>query len=112
MAPNAPLPYSTPGGPGTKLHSSDMECISGHSYPRCLPPTVISYGPFFPQSPTNPDVVEKSVEYCMEVAQKMDQEFTINTCDQAIYEVVLGLQKKNLQKYDKLVLRMGGFHIA
>ena len=47
--------------------------------PRCLPPTVISYGPFFPQSPTNPDVVEKSVEYCMEVAQKMDQEFTIIT---------------------------------
>jgi len=48
----------------------------------------------------------------MEVAQKMDQEFTIITCDQAIYEVVLGLQKKKPQKYDKLVLRMGGFHIA
>ena len=74
--------------------------------------TVISYGPFFPQSPTNPDVVEQSVQYCMDVSRKQGQEFTIITCDQAIYEVVLGLQKKNLQKYAKLILRMGGFHLA
>lgn len=44
--------------------------------------------------------------------QKQGQEFTIITCDQAIYEVVLGLQKKNPQKCAKLILRMGGFHIA
>ena len=80
--------------------------------PDVTPATVISYGPFFPQSPTNPDVVEKSVEYCMGVSRKMGQEFTIITCDQAIYEVVLGLQKKMSEKYAKLVLQMGGFHIA
>lgn len=32
--------------------------------------------------------------------------------DQAIYEVVQSLQKKNKEKYAKLILRMGGFHIA
>lgn len=74
--------------------------------------TLIGYGPFIPQSPTSADVVEKSVEYCMEVTQKVGQEFTVVTCDQAIYEIVLGLQKKKTRKYEKLILRMGGFHIA
>jgi len=73
---------------------------------------VISYGPFFPKSPTDPDVVEQSVQYCIDVSRKQGQEFTIITCDQAIYEVVLGLQKKNPQKYARLILRMGGFHIT
>jgi len=45
--------------------------------PENTPATVIGYGPLFPQSPTNPDVVEKSVDYCMSVAVKMNQEFTI-----------------------------------
>lgn len=73
---------------------------------------MISYGPFFPKSPTDPDVVEQSVQYCIDVSRKQGQEFTIITCDQAIYEVVLGLQKKNPQKYARLILRMGGFHIT
>ncbi|KAJ8362618.1 hypothetical protein AAFF_G00365430 [Aldrovandia affinis] len=77
-----------------------------------MPPLQLSYSPFFPKSPTDPDVVEQSVQYCMDVSRKQGKEFTIITCDQAIYEVVLGLQKKNPQKYDKLILRMGGFHIA
>ena len=80
--------------------------------PDTAPATVISYGPFFPQSPTNPDVVEQSIHYCMDVSKKQGQEFTIITCDQAIYEVVLGLQKKKHQQYAKVILRMGGFHIA
>ncbi|KAJ8417259.1 hypothetical protein AAFF_G00284860 [Aldrovandia affinis] len=80
--------------------------------PDATPATVISDGPFFPKSPMDPDVVEQSVQYCMDVSGKQGQEFTIITCDQAIYEVVLGLQKKNPQKYAKLILRMGGFHIA
>lgn len=48
----------------------------------------------------------------MDVSRKQGQEFNISTCDQAIYEVVLGLQKMNPHKYAKLILRMGGFHIA
>lgn len=48
----------------------------------------------------------------MDVSRKHVQEYAIITCDQEIYEVVLGLQKKNKEKYPKLILRMGGFHIA
>jgi hypothetical protein len=74
--------------------------------------TVIGYGPIFPESPTDPNVVEHSIEYCMNVSNKMGQEFTVLTCDQAIYEIALALQKKRPEKYSKLLLRMGGFHIV
>ena len=74
--------------------------------------TVIGYGPFFPQSPTCPDVVQSSVEYCMKVANKLGQEHCVLTCDQAIYEIVLVLKNKNPDRYKSLILRMGGFHIA
>ena len=77
-----------------------------------FPATVIGYGPFFPQSPTNPDVVQASVHYCMKVTNKLGQEHCILTCDQAIYEIVLGLQSNYPTKYTSLILRMGDFHIA
>jgi hypothetical protein len=31
---------------------------------------------------------------------------------QAIYEIVLALKNKHPQKYENLIIRMGGFHIA
>ena len=47
-------------------------------------------------------MAEQSVQYCMDVSRKHGQEYAIITCDQAIYEVVLGLQKKNKEKYANL----------
>lgn len=38
--------------------------------PDASPATVISYGPFFSKSPTHPDVVEQSVQYCIDVPRK------------------------------------------
>ena len=40
-----------------------QEFIPGISELDKLPSTVISYGPFFQQSPTDPGVVEQSVQY-------------------------------------------------
>lgn len=74
--------------------------------------TGISYGSIFPSSPTDSDVVEKSLDYVIEVSQKLGNEFTVHTCDQAIYDIALGLKKKKHVKYEKLILRMGGFHLA
>ena len=74
--------------------------------------TIIGYGPIVSESPTNPNVVAKSIEYCMSVSNKIGQEHTIMTCDQAIYEIALALVNKHPAKYEKLILRMGGFHIA
>ena len=76
------------------------------------PATIIGYGQLIPKSPTDAAVVASSLEYCMIVASKVGQEHAIVTCDQAIYEIALGLRKKNPAKYEHLILRMGGFHIA
>lgn len=53
----------------------------------------------------------ESVNYCIGVAKKVGQDHCIITCDQAIYEIVLALQKKNPDKYGNAIIRMGGFHI-
>ena len=76
------------------------------------PRTIIGYSSFFPDSPVKPDVVGASLEYCIRVAEILSQQYCILTCDQAIYDIALGLQSKKPQKYQKLILRMGGFHIA
>ncbi len=46
------------------------------------------------------------------VNAKLGNEFAVHTCDQAIYDIALGLKVKKPQKYAKLILRMGGFHLA
>jgi len=79
---------------------------------QCAQATVIGYGPFFLESPTKPDVVQTSLDYCMKVSQKLGQQHCVITRDQAIYEIALGLQKKHSDKFKTLVLRMGRFHIA
>ena len=74
--------------------------------------TILGYGPFFPESPTNPDVVAESLNYCSMVAKHLGQEFCIITRDQDIYEIVLALKKKHPDKYEHVIIRMSGFHIA
>ena len=39
--------------------------------------TSIGYGSIFPESPTKSDVVEKSLDYVMDVAQKLGNEFAV-----------------------------------
>jgi hypothetical protein len=48
----------------------------------------------------------------MNVCKKFEQECCVITADQAIYEIILVLQKKKPNKYRNIVLRLGGFHIA
>ena len=101
----------------SSLNDDKQSLISWNAFHELLieskkPQTVIGYGPFFPESPTKPDVVEASVEYCISATKKLGQQHCILTCDQAIYEIILGLQKKKPDKYKHLILRMGGFHIA
>lgn len=54
------------------------------------PRTVIGYGPLFPQSPTNPAVVQAPLDYLMLLTRKLGQDTTGVTADQAIYDMVKG----------------------
>ena len=74
--------------------------------------TTIAYGLIHPASPTNADVVENSLDYIIDVTLKLGNQFVVHTCDQAIYDIAYGLKVKKTHKYSKLILRLGGFHLA
>ena len=73
------------------------EILSGNEAPK--PRTVIEYGPLFPQSPTDPAVVQASLDYFMLLTRKLGQDTTVVTADQAIYDIVKG--KEILVPHDK-----------
>ena len=71
--------------------------------------TVIGYGPFFPQSPTHPDVVEESPVLLRRFVK------TRTIYNNHMWPSNLWSHPrlaKNPVKYDKVILRMGGFQIA
>jgi len=74
--------------------------------------TKIGYGPMYPQTPTNPDVVKTSLDYFVSLNLKLGQLNTVKTCDQAIYDIIKGLVKKDPVRYKNVIVRLGGFHIA
>ena len=74
--------------------------------------TMIGYGPLLPENPTNADVVQTSLDYFISLNLKMGQASTVVTCDQAIYDIVKGLVRKEMERYKNVIVRLGGFHIA
>ena len=99
-----------------RLDDNDSSTVGWNSFCEMLESdviekTTIAYGPLFPQSPTKPDVVQASLDYFMSLTQRLNQRSTIVTCDQAIYDIVKGIIKKNPVKYESLIVRLGGFHI-
>lgn len=85
-----------------------FELYSGKKRPK----TKIGYGPMYPQTPTDPDVVKTSLDYFVSLNLKLGQSKTVITCDQAIYDIIKGLVKNDTVRYKDVVLRLGGFHIV
>ena len=71
-----------------------------------------NFGSYFPESPTNPDVVKSSIDYFTEASRKLGQRTTVITCDQAIYDIAKALILKHKGLYRTVILRLGGFLIA
>ena len=74
--------------------------------------STIGYGPLYPKNPTSPDVVQSSLDYFVSMSEKLQQSKTVITCDQAIYDIMKGLVRKNPEKYQGVIICLGGFHIA
>jgi hypothetical protein len=72
-----------------------FELYSGKEAPK----TKIGYGPMYPQTPTNPDVVKTSLDYFVSLNLKLGQSKTVITCDQAIYDIIKGLVRKDPVRY-------------
>ena len=64
------------------------EVLMDNKPPKSHP--VIGYGPLHPDSPTNPVAVKASLDYFMSVTRKVEQDSTVLTVDQAIYDIVKG----------------------
>ncbi|MES9905168.1 MAG: hypothetical protein ABW168_21150, partial [Sedimenticola sp.] len=73
--------------------------------------TAIGYCPFLQEAPTNPDVVNEALQLCIKSSAKLGLKHTVVTQDQAIYEISYTMRKESPEKYDNLILRLGGFHL-
>lgn len=87
--------------------NSFFELYSGKEVPK----TKIGYGLMYPQTPRDPDVVKTSLDYFVSLNLKLGQLKTVITCDQAIYDIIKGLVKKDPKRYKDIILHLGGFHI-
>ena len=70
---------------------------------------VIGYGPTYPQSPTNPDDVQASLDYLITLSGKTSREVTVVTCDQAIYDIVEGIMQNSPEIYKKIIMCLWDF---
>ena len=68
--------------------------------------------PLFPQTPTNPVVVQTSLDYFISLSLQLGQEKTVVTCDQAMYDIIKCLVVKCPERCKDVIVRLGGFHIA
>lgn len=98
------------------IAEDNYNSLSWGSFFQCLSNSIqrktnIGYGPFVPESPTSPSVVLNSLEYFISASNLLNQQFTIVTADQAIYEIILALKSKYPLKLERVIARMGGFHI-
>ena len=81
----------------TPTWSTFNEILAGNKSTK--PPTVVAYGPLFPDSPTNPEVVQSSLDYFMLLTSKLGQQSTVVTVDQSIYDIVKGMNIRQKSRY-------------
>lgn len=72
----------------------------------------IAYVPLNPKSPTDPAVVKEEMLQLMTTSQKLGNQWTVITGDQAVFELATVIKKKHKDLFSKVVLMLGGFHQA
>lgn len=74
--------------------------------------STVGYLPVIPTSPTQLSTVYVLLQRSIEVADQLDQNSVVIVLDQAIYCKAQEILWKNKEQFSRVVLRMGGFHIA
>ena len=75
----------------------------------------IGFMPAIPASPTQMNVIEEILNRTLTCMKELELPFIFLEVDQAIYnkvlQVLFDVKKRNSTKYDKVIVRMGGFHV-
>lgn len=72
----------------------------------------VGYCPVIEASPTELPTVYTVLQRSLDMADQLDQEDVIVVFDQAIYAKALEIMWQNEQRFRRLVIRMGAFHIT
>ena len=72
----------------------------------------IGYLPLISSSPTDPAVVKKAMILCVNLAEHVGSEFTVISCDQAVFEIAFALREQNPDQLSSVVLQLGGFRLC
>ena len=76
------------------------------------PRSRIGYLPLIPQCPTDPSVVKEEMIRLVNLTYALGHEYTIIAGDPATFELAYVVREKSKQLFDKVVLLLGGFHLA
>ena len=77
-----------------------------------IPPSSVGYMPVIPASPTELSTVYTMLHRSMSTADRFGQHSVVIVFDQAIYAKALEIIWKHQADFERVVLRMGAFHIA
>ena len=72
----------------------------------------IAYLPLIPASPTNPAVLKEEMTHLVNTSHALGNSWTVITGDQATCELARTVRDKNMDLFSKVILLLGGFHLA
>ncbi len=65
-----------------------------------------------PSSPTNPAVLKEEMTRLVRLSDILGDTRTVITGDQATYELAMTVRDKDKDLFDRVILLLGGFHLA
>ena len=72
--------------------------------------TSVMYTPFLDMTPSEPDTMKTAMVHAQHITALTGQEWTIFTCDQQLYKVVVNILWHEPELFPKFVPRLGGMH--
>lgn len=82
-----------------------------NSHKPFMPATSTAYKPLIDMSPAHPDTMMTALVQAQIITKEAGQEITVFTCDQQLYRVALHVIWAYPEKFQNVVLRLGGMHL-
>ena len=97
-------PNSCPEWNGFNIH---LNMADGHSI---IPATTCVYTPLIDMKPSDPDTMLTAMVEAERLVKSTGQDIVVFTCDQQLYQVAVNITWANPERFQNVVLRLGGMH--